>query len=201
MKFNKLLIFLVLLCTACASSNNQTNTEPVEPETSEIETSDNETSDEPNSSDIDTEVEESLDYTINASMIPSGTSGQYPDDGEYSLSERNFYISLIQPNTGKYSVNTIQMKKDTSYLYNIEPFYMKDLSITIMKNEYNVVMHKVPTIYVSDSVEFTESTISPSNEIDNGESITYNFSSSNYTYFKIANESSYAQYILEISWK
>ncbi len=185
MKFAKnLLILLTLLCVGCSPSGEIQNSES-EPEISE--------------SEPDIQLEES--FEISPSNIPPSNAGQYPPAGEYDVNGKMFYLNDVMLNTGKYSVNTIQMKKQSSYMYNVTEMRFVTLTITIMKNEYQAVMHKVPEVYVSEEVNVWNDKASHTSEHDNGDSIVYTFDGLlDYRYYKIANESSYAQYVTSITW-
>ena len=194
-------LFLLSLCFSFVScGNNNESSEIIDSFSSQIEESQT-------SSEESTESESVVSdpITLNADSFPTSNAGGYPSDGEYNIGGHNFFLSDVMQNNGKYSPTlTIQMKKNVGYFYNINPIYGLTLDITIMKNEneYAGVMHHPLSLYVSNSTTFTEHQILATEISNTDTTITYLYEGSNeFTHFKISNDSDYAQYLYELSWK
>lgn len=145
-------------------------------------------------------------FYLTPDMVIESNKGNYPSEGEYTFNTVSFYISSVMRNVEKYSVETIQMKKEVSYFYNITPL-SGELTISLMKNSFKnndtiTNTEKAPKVYVSDTLTFNDLTLTYEVLTENDSEITYKYhNSENYNYFKIANESNYAQYLKEINWK
>ena len=146
-------------------------------------------------------------FTLNYDNVPSSKGSGYPSEGEYLAGEHTFYFSDVMGNNGKYDIDTIQMKKESSYFYNVNEIHGR-LTITIMKNSYHdytnnvdVNTEVVPIVYVSKDKTFTNQKIEGIKTNEDNNKITYVFEDSVlYSYFKIVNESSYAQYLESVTW-
>lgn len=202
MKINKIL-FLVLCLTlvSCNEGNQGSEIESFE----SVESFDTEEETFESSESLEeSESIESEPFSLKCEDFPTPVAGGYPEEGNYQLGELNFYLKDVMQNTGKYSpINTVQMKKEGSYLYNEDPIYGLSLTITVMKNvvEYNnQVMHTAPTVYLSDETTFNNVKASVSEEEQSDRVIYTYLETKDYSHVKIVNESSYAQYLFEISF-
>lgn len=200
-KFNLKLLFLLSLCfTFSSCGNNNESSEIIDSFPLETEES-QETIEE----SIESETYVSDPITLGADLFPVSIAGGYPSDGEYDVGGRNFFLSNVMQNNGKYSpILTVQLKKNAGYFYNLEPIFGLTLEITIMKNEseYTGAMHYPLSLYVSDSVTFTDNYVLPEQISETDSTITYTYKGSDqFTHFKISNDSDFAQYIYEIRWK
>lgn len=145
--------------------------------------------------------------TITCNEVPNDVNGGYASDGELTFNNVIFFYSNIMSNTGKYDTPTIQMKKEIGYLYNVTPL-SGILTLKLMKNSYHdyvnnvdVISNVVPTIYVGNEANSFFNTIEGEVVEENENMITYRFEEASlYHYFKISNESGFAQYLVSLSW-
>lgn len=161
----------------------------------------------PSNTPSESEVESILQdepFELFADDFPPSIAGGYPSDGTYKINDKDFYLSNVMQNNGKYNPTlTIQMKKEGSYFYNQNAINGLKLEITLMKNDtaYTGPMHFAPTLYVSDEINFGEETIESTLLSEDETMITYSYEGSqNFTHMKIVNESSFAQYLYKVSW-
>lgn len=145
-------------------------------------------------------------FYLTPDMVPESNNGNYPSEGEYTFNTVLFYISSVMRNEEKYSIETIQMKKEVSFFYNITPL-SGELTISLMKNSFKsndtiTNTEEAPKVYVSDTLTFNDLTLTHEVLTENDSEITYKYhNSESFKCFKIANESNYAQYLKEINWK
>ena len=123
-------------------------------------------------------------FTLNYDNVPSSKGSGYPSEGEYLAGEHTFYFSDVMGNNGKYDIDTIQMKKESSYFYNVNEIHGR-LTITIMKNSYHdytnnvdVNTEVVPIVYVSKDKTFTNQKIEGIKTNEDNNKITYVFEDS-----------------------
>lgn len=218
---NILLIPLILFINSCNNPEPVPPTDSFYPSVSNSETTsiqESSISSEESSissEESSTESIESVENTIiekeiilDFEDVPANQSGSYVADDEYEVEDYTFFYSSIMQNSGKFDSNVIQMKKEVGYIQNIDVL-PSELTITIMKNSFydysvgaEVSAAIVPTVYAGNQIEELNEILSPILIEETDKTLTYKFEESiNYSYLKIINESSYAQYIVNITFK
>ena len=222
MKRNTLLLIpLILFVSGCDKTNLTSLTESFNPSVEDSvvnsETSSNlESNDSESSSMNSSDEKETTGETIIVKKaivldfldVPANQSGSYVADNGYEVDDYTFFYSSIMQNSGKFDSNVIQMKKEVGCIQNIDALNA-EIFITLMKNSFydysvgaNVSAAIVPTIYVGETIDNLNVTLTPSLIEETDTTLTYKLEESkNYSYFKIVNESSYAQYLVNITFK
>lgn len=218
---NILLIPLILFISSCNKPEPVPPTDSFYPSVSNSETTSIQessiSSEESSISSEESSLEsiESVENTIiekeivlDFEDVPANQSGSYVADDEYEVEDYTFFYSSIMQNSGKFDSNVIQMKKEVGYIQNVDAL-PSELTITIMKNSFydysvgtNVSAAIVPTVYAGNQIDELNEVLSSTLIEETDKTLTYKLEESkNYSYFKIVNESSYAQYIVNITFK
>ena len=187
-------------------SETSSNLESNDSESASMNSSDNNSTDEKETTGETIIVKKEI--ILDFEDVPANQSGSYVADNEYEVDDYTFFYSSIMQNSGKFDNNVIQMKKEVGYIQNIDALNA-EIFITLMKNSFydysigaNVSATIVPTIYVGDTIDNLNVTLSPTLIEETDTTVTYKLEESkNYSYFKIVNESSYAQYLVNITFK
>lgn len=203
----KHLLLLVLLLSSCGGNSSSSDSSMMSNTTSPT-TGSNVVDVTSSIVDSTSDIEVIKSFSLNPNLVPGNVDGSYPIDGDFSCGEVSFYFSNVMKNEGKYSSNTIQMKKAIGYFYNINPID-GELTISLMKNSYKdyandvyVNTHTAPKVYASNSSTFSEYVLTYEVLEENDTEITYKYNNlDSFKYFKIANESGYAQYLTKVEWK
>ena len=220
MKKYLLLFSALFLLSACASNSNKpSDTSDSEEDVSEnsevIESEEGPESQEsePSISEEESETEAENDFILDYSSFPAQTGSGYPADQDITSEGYSFHVSNCCQNTGKFSpISVIQMRKQNAYFYNTVALNGK-LTIEVMVNTFTDYQNGgvevdatiCPTIYRASTqsglesaspINITQGTL---NEEGNIKTFVLN-TESGVSYFKLANESSYAQYIRSVTW-
>lgn len=187
-------------------SETSSNLESNDSESASMNSSDNKSTDEKETTGETIIVEKEI--ILDFEDVPANQSGSYVADNEYGVDDYTFFYSSIMQNSGKFDSNVIQMKKEVGYIQNIDVL-PSELTITIMKNSFydysvgaEVSAAIVPTVYAGNQIDELNEVLSSTLIEETDKTLTYKFEESiNYSYLKIINESSYAQYIVNITFK
>lgn len=227
MKRNTLLLIpLILFVSSCNKTNLISSTESFYPsiedsvvisetssnlesndgESASVNSSDNKSSDEKETTGETIIVKKEI--VLDFLDVPANQSGSYVADNEYEVDDYTFFYSSIMQNSGKFDSNVIQMKKEVGCIQNIDALNA-EIFITLMKNSFydysigaNVSAAIVPTIYVGETIDNLNVTLTPTLIEETDTTLTYKLEESkHYSYFKIVNESSYAQYLVNITFQ
>ena len=218
---NILLIPLILFINSCNKPEpvpptdsfypSVSNSEMTSIQESSISSEESSISSEESSTESIESVENTIvekEIVLDFEEVPANQSGSYVADNEYEVEDYTFFYSSIMQNSGKFDSNVIQMKKEVGYIQNVDAL-PSELTITIMKNSFydysvgaNVSAAIVPTVYAGNQIDELNEILSSTLIEETDKTLTYKFEESiNYSYLKIINESSYAQYIVNITFK
>lgn len=218
---NILLIPLILFINSCNKPEpvpptdsfypSVSNSEMTSIQESSISSEESSISSEESSTESIESVENTIvekEIVLDFEDVPANQSGSYVADNEYEVEDYTFFYSSIMQNSGKFDSNVIQMKKEVGYIQNVDAL-PSELTITIMKNSFydysvgaNVSAAIVPTVYAGNQIDELNEILSSTLIEETDKTLTYKFEESiNYSYLKIINESSYAQYIVNITFK
>ena len=156
-------------------------------------------------------------FQLKAGNVPEGKNGQYPADGTFNVFDVDVAYSYIQSSHGKLSDKNqayIQMKKEVSY-FMTQTAKTGLLTIGVFGNTFHdytsdvdIIASELPVVYgfhAKPTVgDFGSGEVLTPNDLDHAyvkdEISTAVYPTSvNYDYFAFVNESSYAQYISEIT--
>lgn len=191
------LLPLCLLLVGCGETSSVISSVEASSTSSVVESSQEESSvEESMESSSEESSIEAKSYSLSYSDIPTNEKGGYPEDSTITASDGGtYYIHQCMQGSGDYA-NTIQMRKETSYLFNT--IAMKGtLTFTINRKIVaynNQDVTGIPTLYVGSEAHPSETATTLTETVaEDGNSKT--FTAAIDGYFTLADESSYAMYI------
>lgn len=140
--------------------------------------------------------------------FPAMPGSGFPDDQRIAVGDYSFDISLVGKNVWKNdrTKNVIQMKKADSYISSVSEIYGA-LTIVAFINSFHDYTSDVdvnatiaPTVTVTHESGEPEVLTSESSEQDGLLVFSYSIPQGVGGFYRIANESSYAQYLADIRW-
>ena len=221
-----LLIFGLMACgtgeTSAASSNSSDiGTLSETPTSISSEKQDESSAQTSSTSSAAEEGEVKTAATVSANDVPTPAGQGYPANCDIEVGGVTFSVSSVQQNTGKFkkqNLSVIQMKASEGYILNKTPLkanlkirivgvsysYSKwddETQQTITVGNDNTVC---PTVYVGNSADNVSEKLVPAESVELHENATvydYTFpGATSYKYFKIINESEFAQYVESFVW-